>query len=106
MRGLDLGLGRSTVLGERLPAHTTRKLAVEDQVIILQILILLCACLEANLCQAIACHTSLAVSHRGPGATTHLGGGTGHTAEMAAFARERTNSRNPAGTTQDHFCNT
>ena len=40
MRGLDLDLGRSTVLIERLPTHTTSKLAVEDEVLILQILIL------------------------------------------------------------------
>jgi hypothetical protein len=41
----------------------------------------------------------LAVSHGRPSATTNLGGGTGHTAKMASFARERTNSRNSAGAT-------
>jgi hypothetical protein len=99
MRGIDLDLGRSTVLDEWLSAHTTSKLAVEDKVIILQILILFGARCEANLRQAVACHTSLAVCHRGPCATTHLGGGTGHTAEMTTFACQRTNTGNLLGTT-------
>ena len=98
MRGLDLDLGRSTVLIERLPTHTTSKLAVEDEVLILQILILGLACIEANLRQAVAGKASLAISHGSPTAATNLGGGTGHTAEMATLARERTKSRNPAGT--------
>ena len=87
------------VLGEGLTTNTTSKLAVEDKVLILQILILGLACIKANLRQAIAGKASLAVSHGRPSATTNLGGGTGHTAEMAAFARERTNSRNSAGAT-------
>jgi hypothetical protein len=78
--GLDLSLA---VLGEILTTNTTSKLAVEDKVIILQVLILGSACIEANLRQAIAGHTSLAVSHGSPASTTNLGGGTGHTAEMA-----------------------
>ena len=86
------------VLSEGLTTDTTSKLAVEDQVIVLQILILGRACIEANLRQAVACHTTLAISHGSPTATTNLGGGTGHTAEMATLARERTKSRNPAGT--------
>ena len=89
---------RLAVLGEGLTTNTTSKLAVEDKIIILQILILLCACLEANLRQSVAGHTTLAVSHGRPGATTNLGGRTGHTAKMATLACERPNSRNPAGT--------
>jgi len=77
------------VLGKILTTNTTSKLAVEDQVVILQILILGFACIEANLRQAIAGHTSLAVSHGSPASTTNLGGGTGHTSEMAALARQR-----------------
>jgi hypothetical protein len=49
------------VLGEGLPTDTTGKLAVEDKVIVLQILILLSACRETNLRQAVAGHTVLAV---------------------------------------------
>jgi hypothetical protein len=82
-----LGL-RLAVLGEYLTTRSTSKLAVEDKVIILQILILLSACREANLRQAIACHASLAVGHGSPTATTDLGGGTGHTAEMASLVRQ------------------
>jgi len=82
------------VLGEGLTTNTTSKLAVENKVLILQILILGIAISEANLRQAIAGHSSLAVSHGSPSATTDLGRGTGHTAEMAALARQRTNSRN------------
>jgi hypothetical protein len=78
---------RLAVLGEGLTTNTTSKLAVEDKVIILQILILLCACREANLRQAVAGHTTLAVSHRRPSATANLGGRTGHTAEVATFVR-------------------
>jgi hypothetical protein len=37
------------VLSEGLTTDTTSKLAVEDQVIVLQILILLCACLKTDL---------------------------------------------------------
>ena len=87
------------VLREWLAADTTGKFAVEDKVLLLQIRILLRACIKANLRQAIARHTSLAVSHGRPSATTNLGGGTGHTAKMATLACERTNSRNPAGAT-------
>jgi hypothetical protein len=87
--GLDL---RLAVLGENLTTDTTSKFAVKDKVIILQILILLSACREANLRQAIAGHASLAVGYRSPTATTNLGGGTGHTSEMAALARERSNT--------------
>jgi hypothetical protein len=81
------------VLVEWLTTNTTSKLAVEDKVLILQILILGRAWSEANLRQAIAGHSTLAVSHGSPSATTDLGRGTGHTAEMATLARERTNSR-------------
>jgi hypothetical protein len=49
------------VLGERLATDTTSQLAVEDKVIILQILILCFTSIEANLRQAIAGHTVLAV---------------------------------------------
>jgi hypothetical protein len=94
--GLDLSLA---VLGEHLTTDTTGKLAVEDQVVILQILILGITCIEANLRQAIAGHASLAVSHGSPASTTNLGGGTGHTAEMATLANKRTNTRNLLGTT-------
>ena len=52
---------RLAVLGEGLTTNTTSKLAVEDKVIILQILILLRACRKANLRQAIAGHSSLAI---------------------------------------------
>jgi len=93
-----LGL-RLAVLGKNLTTDTTSKLAVEDKVIILQILVLLIACREANLRQAIASHASLAVGHGSPAAATNLGGGTGHTAEMASLARERTNTGNFLGTT-------
>jgi hypothetical protein len=86
--GLDLDLSLA-VLGEHLTTDTTGKLAVEDQVVILQILILGSTCIEANLRQAIAGHASLAVSHRSPASTTNLGGGTGHTAEMATFICQR-----------------
>ena len=79
-----LGL-RLAVLGENLTTDTTSKFAVEDKVIILQILILLSACREANIRQAIAGDASLAVGHGSPAAATNLGGGTGHTAEMAAL---------------------
>jgi hypothetical protein len=51
----------SAVLGERLATDTTSKLAVEEKVIILQILILLRACRKANLRQAIAGQSSLAI---------------------------------------------
>ena len=85
---------RLAVLGEDLTTNTTSKLAVEDKIIILQILILLCACLEANLRQAVAGHTTLAVSHGRPGATANLGGRTGHTTEVATFVHQRTNTRN------------
>jgi hypothetical protein len=91
------------VLSEGLTTNTTSKLAVEDQVIVLQILILGRACIKANLRQAITGHASLAVSHGSPSSTTNLGGGTGHTTEMATFARERTNSRNLCASTQHHF---
>ena len=87
------------VLREGLAADTTSKLAVEDKVLLLQIRILFGACIKTNLRQAIAGKASLAVSHGRPSATTNLGGGTGHTAKMASFARERTNSRNSAGAT-------
>jgi len=53
---------RLAILSEGLTTDTTSKLAVEDQVIVLQILILLLACLKTNLRQAVACHTTLAVS--------------------------------------------
>jgi len=89
---------RLAVLGEGLTTDTTSKLAVEDQVIVPQILILLCACLETNLRQAVACHTTLAVSDRSPSAATNLGGGTGHTAEVATLACQRTNTRNSLAT--------
>ena len=89
----------STVLIERLTTNTTGKLAVEDKVIILQILILSSACIKANLRQAVAGQASLAVSYRSCTSTTDLGGGTGHTAEMAALACQRSNTRNLLGTT-------
>jgi hypothetical protein len=87
------------VLSEGLTTNTTSKLAVEDQVIVLQILILGLACIEANLRQAVACHTTLAISHGSPSAAANLGGGTGHTAEMAALACQRTNTGNSLATT-------
>jgi len=59
MRG-DLCLA---ILSEGLTTNTTSKLAVKDKVIILQILILLCARFKTNLRQAVACHTTLAVSN-------------------------------------------
>jgi hypothetical protein len=86
------------VLSEGLTTNTTSKLAVEDQVIVLQILILGRTCIKTNLRQAVACHTILAVSDRSPSATANLGGGTGHTAEMAAFACQRTNTGNSLAT--------
>jgi hypothetical protein len=52
---------RLAVLGERLATDTTSQLAVEDKVIILQILILFFTSSEANLRQAVAGHTVLAV---------------------------------------------
>lgn len=85
---------RLAVLGEGLTTNTTSKLAVEDKVSILQILVLFCACREANIRQAVAGHTTLAVSDRGPSAAANLGGRTGHTAEMASFVHQRTNTRN------------
>jgi|LakMenE01Jun11ns_1017448.scaffolds.fasta_scaffold6658839_1 hypothetical protein len=51
----------SAVLGERLATDTTSKFAIEEKVIILQILILIRACRKANLCQAVAGHPSLAI---------------------------------------------
>jgi len=86
------------VLGEGLTTNTTSKLAVEDQVIVLQILILLRTCLKTNLRQAVACHTTLAISDRGPSSTANLGGRTGHTAKMAPFVCKRTNTRNSLAT--------
>jgi len=96
-RGVRADL-RLAILSEGLTTDTTSKLAVEDQVIVLQILILLLACLKTNLRQAVACHTTLAVSDRSPSAAANLGGGTGHTAEMAALACQRTNTRNSLAT--------
>jgi uncharacterized protein (DUF1501 family) len=87
------------VLGEGLTTHTTRQLAVEDYVVILQVLILLLARIKTNLGKAIASHTALPIGHGSPRSTTNLGGGTGHTTEMTTFACKRPNSRNPAGTT-------
>jgi len=80
------------VLGEGLTTHTTGQLAVEDKILLLQILILLRARIKTNLRQAVACQTSLAIRHGSPGATADLGGRTGHTAEMAALACQRTDS--------------
>jgi len=87
------------VLGEWLTTNTTSKLAVEDKVLILQILILCAATLMTNLSETVTCHSVLAVGNGSPRATTHLGSGTGHTAEMAATARQRTDSGNLLGTT-------
>jgi hypothetical protein len=55
-----------TVLGEGLTTNTASKLAVEDKVLILQILILGRACIKTNLRQAIAAKASLAISHGSP----------------------------------------
>jgi len=89
---------RLAILSEGLTTDTTSKLAVEDQVFVLQILILLRACLKTNLRQAVARDTTLAVSDRGPSAAANLGSGTGHTAEMAALVCQRTNTRNSLAT--------
>jgi hypothetical protein len=65
---------RLAVLGERLATDTTGQLAVEDKVILFQILILCFTSIEAYLRQAVAGHTVLAVCDRRPSATGDLGG--------------------------------